>query len=438
MTQKPRGDRPASCPSCKAADKILSNGTRGPARRWFCGVCGHNFTTWGPGEGPAPEVKGTKAPERVVSDEVSENARTIVTRSADITTLEQLLAYSQVDLAVWEVERHTVNSWEVTVGPHGGASAKTFTNYQVKAWLRRKRQESLQDVLAAFREDAGRHAPKYRPIKRRGPESGNLLEISVPDLHFGLLAWGRETGGADYDIKIAEAVFLDAVQTLAQSARPYGFQRILLPIGNDFFHVNNAAGTTAAGTSQDTDSRWQKSFTAGRRVVVAAADQLRELAPVDIVIVPGNHDPERSYYLGEVLAAWYRNCADVQVDNAPLHRKYIRHGRCLVGFTHGSGARVEQLPLLMAQEVPELWAATEYREVHIGHLHHSQVKAYQQETEHAGVRVVTIPSLAAPSAWTANSGYHALREACSFIWNEKRGRVATLHYHPEAKAAERG
>jgi hypothetical protein len=402
----------------------------GKRLRWMCRACGRTFSTGLDGSLPEPKAQKQQSNKREVADETSEDSRTITARSADITTLEQLLAYSEVDSEVWEVDRHTINSWEVTT-----AEGQTYTNYQVKAWLRRKQGESLQDILAAFREDAAAHAPKYPAVKRRKPESGNLLEVSVPDLHFGLLAWGRETGGADYDIKIAEELFLDAVQTLVLSAQPYGFDRILLPIGNDFFHVNGADNATAAGTPQDTDSRWQKSFTAGRRIVVAAVDRLRELAPVEVLIVPGNHDPERIYYMGEALYCWYNQCPEVTVDNSPQRRKYHRHGRCLVGFAHGDRMRIEQLPLLMAQEVPELWAATEYREVHIGHLHHSQVHGFQQETEHAGVRVVMIPSLAAPSAWMANSGYHALREACGFVWNEQRGRVATLHYHPEAKAA---
>jgi hypothetical protein len=34
------------------------------------------------------------------------------------------------------------------------------------------------------------------------------------DVHFGMLAWGKETG-TDYDIDIAEDLFLYAVQDLA-------------------------------------------------------------------------------------------------------------------------------------------------------------------------------------------------------------------------------
>jgi len=423
-------ERPARCPNCSAgSEAIVVWMNLGKRTRWMCRGCNRTFSTTADGaviEPPKPKPQ----PKREVSDEIAEDTRTITARSADITTLEQLLAFSGVDRETWEVERHIINSWEITT-----AEGQSYTNYQVKAWLRRKAGPTLADALREFVDAAAAHAPQYRPIKRHGPQSGNLLEASAPDLHLGLLAWGQETGGGDYDSKIAQQLFLDAVQTLAVSARPYGFDRILLPLGNDFFHVNNAANTTAAGTPQDTDSRWQKSFTTGRRIVVSAVDQLRELAPVDIIVVPGNHDVERAYYLGEVLAAWYHNCANVRVDNRPLHRKYLQHGRCLIGFTHGCRMRVEQLPLLMAQEVPELWAATEYREIHIGHLHHSRVSAYQQETEHAGVRVVMIPSLAAPSAWLANTGYHAMREACGFIWNEKRGRVATLHYHPEVEHA---
>lgn len=370
------------------------------------------------------------------SDEINGESRTITTRSANITNLEELLAWSKVDLRIWEVDHYIVNSWEVTLGraAAGHSKPQTYTNYQVKAWLRQKRGESREDVLAEFRADALRHAPRYPRAKRAAPRPGNLLEISVPDLHFGLLAWGKETGGGDYDLKIAAKVFTDAVMTLAQSAQPYGFERILLPIGNDFYNVNSQANTTVHGTPQDTDSRWQKSFTNGRRVVVEAIDRLRELAPVKVLVLSGNHDEERTYYLGESLSCWYHNCRDVEVDNGPTLRKYVRHGSCLIGFAHGDGLRVDELPLIMATEVQEDWAATVYREVHVGHFHHSHARSYQQETERRGVRVVVIPSLATPSAWSASKGYQAQREAQAFVWNNEHGRVATLHYHPQEVA----
>jgi hypothetical protein len=46
-------------------------------------------------------------------------------------------------------------------------------------------------------------------------DSKYLLEVALMDVHFGMLAWGKETG-TDYDIDIAEELFLYAVQDLLE------------------------------------------------------------------------------------------------------------------------------------------------------------------------------------------------------------------------------
>ena len=41
--------------------------------------------------------------------------------------------------------------------------------------------------------------------------------------------------------------------------------------------------------------------------MVTAIDYLKEIAPVDVVVISGNHDYERMFYAGDVIAGWYRN-----------------------------------------------------------------------------------------------------------------------------------
>jgi hypothetical protein len=63
--------------------------------------------------------------------------------SKSITTLEQALGFSEVDLNEWEVERHIFNSWDVTMKGEDGEPI-TKTNYQVKVWFRRKAKLELE------------------------------------------------------------------------------------------------------------------------------------------------------------------------------------------------------------------------------------------------------------------------------------------------------
>jgi len=363
-------------------------------------------------------LKGFDGPDAPKVDH--EESRPEVMAAADVSTVEDLEDYTRLNSARFEIQSGVVNTW----------GNKDNPNKQVKLTFKPRSKPAVDEILEDFRKHAADFSPDYTLIDRPEVDTGNLLEISVNDLHFGQLSWGKETNGPDYDAKISESCYLSAVSHLADASSSFKPERILFPVGSDFFNVDNKANTTSHGTPQDEDSRWMKTFSLGWKMVVRAVDILTGLADVDIVIIRGNHDEERAYYLGEVLSAWYANNQNVRVDNSPTIRKYYQHGKCLIGLTHGHAEKPELLPLIMATEVPDLWAATEYREIHVGHLHHSRVKSFQQETEQSGVRVMVLPSLAPPSAWAAGKGFRAIREAPAFIWNREYGKISSTYYHP--------
>lgn len=200
---------------------------------------------------------------------------------------------------------------------------------------------------------------------RAGKERGMLLEVDFPDLHFGKLTWEEESG-ENYDIKIAAETVESAVEALMGYAAGHRIERILLPLGNDFFNVDNKDNTTVHGTPQQEDTRWQKTFRTGRRLAVQIIEGLAEAAPVDVLIIPGNHDETRMFYLGDVLDVKYEGSARVRVDNHAMKRKYYVFGRTLLGLTHGYHEKYEKLSFIMATERAEDWARTQHREWHLG------------------------------------------------------------------------
>jgi hypothetical protein len=355
--------------------------------------------------------------------------------STRIQSLEQLLKATAVDLTVWEVERHVINKWEVAMkeeAKSGKVSAIVEPLIQVKAWLRRKTPQAvgLAAALADQIADVRRHPARPSAIRYAKTKGGCLAELDIFDLHYGKLCWAAESG-EDYDVKIAERVYKEAVLRLRDSAcQAYPIDRFLFPIGNDYFNVDNAARTTTGGTPQDEDGRWQRTFTNGRRLVVWAIDTLREKAPVDVVIVPGNHDFERSFYLGDALECWYRQQKDVSIDNTPKTRKYYPFGATLIGLTHSDKEQMKDLPLTMAVEAPELWAASNTREFHCGHLHHKRVRDFQPVLEHKSVTVRHLSSLSSADAWHAGKGYRSQRAAQAFIHHPVKGLLAELCFSP--------
>lgn len=367
---------------------------------------------------------------RQITQERDGDTLTLDSRASDsIRTLDQLLDACEVDRALWTVERWVANKWEVGTKLPGGQVAVTPL-WQVKAWLR-----PLQAIIDAraivdgLLADLAAAAPVRKRIVRAKIDDGLLLEFGLYDHHLALLSWAEETG-ADYDSDIAEWLALYAVERVRERAAGYGVSRIVVPIGHDWLHVDTEidgrAGTTAKGTPQDTDSRWPKMFRRACSVAIRLIGGLSEVAPVEAVIVPGNHDRTRAFTLGEVLAAHYRSDPEVSIANTASLRSYIEHGTVMLGLGHGDDIKESDLPLVMAQEAPEMWGRTTWREFHRGHTHGLRVQRYAPARDIAGVIVRTVPSMVAPDAWHASKGYRHARCAEAFLWHPVDALVGTI------------
>lgn len=351
-----------------------------------------------------------------------------------IVTLEDAIAFAEVDLSVWRVKSWECTSWEVAMKMRVKDEpdrAEKHGLWRISLKLERILPRYIQDGLDAVYkrfEEAGKSIRFDRPPLSLDLSRGSLLEINIPDLHMGKLCWSPETGH-DYDLKIAEYVYDNAVAELHARASGFRVDEAVFLIGSDFFHVDTLESTTTGGTRVDTDGRYAKMFAAGVTAVIRAIDRLADSCRrVHVVWVPGNHDRLSSYHLAREVAAFFRNDDRVKVDHGPLVRKYVRYGCNLIGYTHGDKVKAQKLPLVMATERPKDWAETTCREWHTGHLHTS--KSFETMTcdEHAGVKVRTVPSLCGTDAWHAENGYIGnTRSAEAYVYDKDYGLVANFH-----------
>jgi hypothetical protein len=361
-----------------------------------------------------PDVLGDKLDKREDGD-----SATVLTRSPRIKTVKQALEYAEIDCRIWEVDRVVINSWEVA-GKFGNRFKRT-TLWQVKVWLKRALPKPVTNAIDGLCEYLSKHKPKSPTPPKCPKDDRHLLEVSLFDSHFGKFAWGKETG-TDYDLKISEQIYFNAVEDLLRKSKGYNIDRVLYPIGNDFFHVDNWQNTTARGTPQDVDTRFQKIFDVGCKAVIHAIDRCLRVAPVEVIWVPGNHDPATSFYMAKVVAAWFRQNKHVFVDDGPKERKYVHYGATLLGFTHGDEEKHSDLPAIMAGEVPRLWADTTHREWHLGHYHKRKETRYSSGDTHTGVPVVVLPSLSGTDKWHYKKGYvNARRAAVAYLWSHNDG-----------------
>lgn len=330
----------------------------------------------------------------------NKDSATVKTDSFLIKTVEDALDYAEVDTEVWEVDKYTINSWQVTMkGP------QTHTNYQIKIWLKRRIPEKIETALNKVVEKL--LTQKIEIPKISYPKSKSVLAVpGLMDHHFGLLAWNEETNSGDYDLKIAEDFYVRGMQKGIDAMKGFEISQFLLPVGSDFFHINNPENLTPKGKNHlDVDSRLSKVFEVGFESVIKAVEHARQFAPVEIKWVPGNHDPETSYYLCKVIEAYYRNTDSVKVDVTPTWRKFYRWGNTLLGMCHGDEEPHQRLPTIMADSCPKDWAECKYKEWLIGHIHKKKQMNFVGVDSFGATVVRFLPSLCKIDHWHYKKGY---------------------------------
>lgn len=343
-----------------------------------------------------------------------------------IKTLDELLTEAQYDKDKWEVVRSEANVFHQMSKDNG-----LVPIWQVKAKLEKKEltQDLLSEIFKSGAEAFGAaiKAPASKLAKvGKDTEKGVMVEFAIPDLHLGKLAWDDETGGGHWDLEIAEKVWKNAVEDL--TARAPKAEEAWIVVGNDFFNVDNENGETTSGTPQDEDGRWQKTFQKGQELMFWAIGRLRKKFPkVKVILVYGNHDRQRSFYLGECLANRFLNDPSIEIDNKPRYRKYFQWGETGLGYTHGDRIKVKDLANLCQNEAREIWGKTKRFELHLGHLHQDIVRTL------GGVLVRWIPALCPPDAWHSQSGYTMSEKAAMlFEYDQKGMRNQHVHY-PDSK-----
>lgn len=348
-----------------------------------------------------------------------------------IANFDDAVKHCGVDLSVWEIDRKIFNSWEVTMAGKG-KDPITRTNFQYKLWFKRKQEtytkdDFISDIYSSLSDiSTDLHKARKERIERKG-RSGNAGEIDIFDPHLGKLAWGKETG-ENYDIKIAKERYIDTISDLIHKAKGFDLEKIYYPLGNDFFHVDTLLNTTTAGTQLDADVRWQKSWTEGRATAIRSIEMLREVAPVEVIMVPGNHDAQRTFYLGDLLDILYANQGDVSVVNIPSNKKFFKWGKCAVMLTHGDEGKYSEYPLVMMRHIMKMqWTDVEFMEVHTGHFHKTKKIEHLMADEFQGIVVRVIRSIAGTDAWHYNKNFtNNLKGAEAFIWNQREGMIADL------------
>ena len=379
---------------------------------------------------PDPKPKSRNSTPAVTAEKMTSGAMSVQSVQRQPRDSQDLIRSSGLDPEEWIIASQTVNVWEMGAKHPETGEILVEPLYQTKVRLEpiggtegivQAMNDLIKDLLSA--------APSLPVVNYTRISEGHMVEISIPDLHLGKFATELETG-ENYNPEIAMRLFMEAIQDLIGQARAaYPIERIIFPIGNDFLTADTMGNTTSRGTAQDVSGNFQEHFRQGIDLLRKAVETLRTVAPVDVVIVPGNHDSVASFALGQLLGALYEDCSEVTIhQQSDQARKYINYGSVLLGFAHGHLERAQNLPMLMAVEAAEQWGKARHREIHVGHLHHTRDTHYMGSNEVNGVIVRIIPSLSAADRWHADKGYRSQRAALAFVYHKAEGQRAIFRH----------
>jgi len=279
------------------------------------------------------------------------------------------------------------------------------------------KERQLEIALEAFKaglldEIDGLHKPVKAPEATKNED--RLSAYLIGDHHLNALCWSPETGGDDWDTNIAKDVLIKAVDKLVSAA---GDAEVgaLINLG-DFLHANSGDNKTAKGTPVDVDGRLGRVIrVVGNLFKVLITRMLETHKEVWLINVRGNHDPDASLWLNEMMRLYFASEPRVKVFDNFSKWIHFEWGKTLVVMHHGDRVKTQALYEAVTRDYAEEWGRSKYRYLYHGHIHHRTV------TELGGLHLESFGVLCPPDAYHSASGYGSARSMSCVILDKNYG-----------------
>lgn len=309
-----------------------------------------------------------------------------------------------------DLDRYIITNYWSKVLPSGKFTSSVFSK-------RKTPKDYTAEDFSKFLEN---YKSNYIPIpspERNYNRSITDVELSLSDYH---LAKRYVDGDNNPVVRVKR--FFEVAQNLMDKVRSvYDVNKVVFPISNDFFHTDNYHNSTTNGTPQDTILDYASEYELGFAVLVDTIKMLKANSNhVEVILVQGNHDRTKSFYLAHALDIYFANEDDISFIREEGLVKGTVVGETFIGYHHGN-CKIDQLPLLFAThpKYSQMFGNAKYREVHTGDKHHYMAK------EIKGVRIQQMPSLSGTDRWHKDNNFvHSVRAALALVYDAKFGKVA--------------
>lgn len=241
------------------------------------------------------------------------------------------------------------------------------------------------------------------------------IELSIADFHLAKKTLEGET------IRDKKQQYLNTVIELIYNLiGNYKIRKCVFPISNDFFHTDNYQNQTTNGTPQDVLTSYDNEYEEGFDLLVTAIGILKSFSKkVEVILVQGNHDRTKSFYLAHALEVYFKQDKTISFQREHSTTKHTILGNTFIGYHHGN-CKIDDLPLLFAtnNNSSQDFGNAIYREVHTGDKHHYMAK------EVKGVRIQQMPSLSGTDRWHLDNNYvNNIRAGLMLIYHPTKGKI---------------
>lgn len=340
-------------------------------------------------------------------------AQMTIQGSEEIKNLEDLSKL--IDREKWEITKYVQNFWN--------------GKYQVKAWLEpvtTNEGEIVKNLIENYKSDWKQVEQKDKILSNTWTDE-SLLVINLNDLHFDKR--DMENNTIETNIENYFKVLNYLVGKAYHSAR---IEKILFVVGNDLFNTDNIHDQTTNGTAQRVNTTWNNAYEKVFDAMVQSIAMLSNFSEkgVHVVLVQGNHDRTKSYYLAHALQAYFKFDPTISFDRSTNINKSYVYGETFLGFNHGNNLN-DKLPLAFAQEFYEDWGKCRYHDILISDKHNNNEKVFKIQTQNdgnQGVKLRILPSLSKPDRWHDDNLYRSRQSGIALVYDKRKGKSAEFEY----------
>jgi hypothetical protein len=308
-----------------------------------------------------------------------------------------------------------------------GASTLYGEDGQIRLqWVKSmpEKEAAIRDKLKDYAEALTAEMTQFVPHESQPVlcnDSDLLSAIFMGDAHVGQYSHAPETRQADFDTNLATSQIRDAVDYLINKA-PAAETGMFVDVG-DALHADSAHNATFAGTALDVDTRYHNTFYRLAEVMKYTVIRMLQKFPKVVVIVArGNHNDSSAIAIQVLLSFYFENEPRVTILPTQGYFHYVQFGKWLIAVHHGDKVKTNDLPGILARDLPKAWGETTHRMWALGHIHHQTTK------EMAGCIIRTFGTLAPPDGWHSSKGYGSERVMEMLTFKREGGLHSTYQY----------